>query len=301
MVDITLRQLEHFRAIAEHDTLRDAAAAIRVSDSAIASALDQLERATGLQLCVRRKARGITLTADGRRVAVLAGELLDHAARMQDEIAGLAGVVAGPVAIGCSPGLAPTVVPPLLDRLRERHPAIDLEVVTAASTEIVPRLRRGELDLIITTSAARADDGFESRVLDERTVHAILPADHPLAALDPVPLADLAAEPLVLLDVEESAARVVSLFAPLGLEPIIGTRTGSFELIRSLVARGFGYSLQLQRPWGDRTYEGLPLAVRAIDPPPAPDAVRIIWPERVELTTRARAVVTTAIEALRAE
>lgn len=296
-MDVTLRQLEQFRAIAEHDSLREAAAAIRSSDSAIASALDQLERVTGLQLCVRRKAKGITLTADGRRFAALAADLLDHAERFRDEVDDLAGRIVGPVAIGCSPGLAPTVVPPLLDLLRERFPGIDLELVTAASTEIVPRLRRGELDLIITTSAAREGDGFAAEVLFERTVHAILPADHPLAELDPVPLSALAAEPLVLLDVEESAARVVSLFAPLGLEPAIGTRTGSFELIRSLVARGFGYSLQLQRPWGDRTYEGLPLAVRSIEPAPAPDSVRVIWPERVELTTRSRAVVATAVEA----
>ncbi len=129
-------------------------------------------------------------------------------------------------------------------------------------------------------------------------MHAILPADHPLAADDAVPLAALAGEPLVLLDVEESAARVVELFAPLGLTPRIGFRTGSFELIRSLVARGFGYSLQLQRPWGDRTYEGMPLAVRRIEPSPQPDVVRIAWPERVLLTARAQAVVATAVAAL---
>ena len=301
MADITLRQLEHFRAIAEHDSLREAAAALHVSDSAIASALDQLERSTGLQLCVRRKAKGITLTADGRRVADLATELLDHASRFRDAVADLAGEIAGPVSVGCSPGLAPTVVPPLLDRVRERHPRIELEIVTAASSELVARVRRGQLDLVITSSAPTAEDGLDSAVLFHRTVHAILPADHPLAAADPVPLVALAVLPLVLLDVEESAARVVSLFEPLGLTPVIGSRTGSFELIRSLVARGFGYSLQLQRPWGDRTYEGLPLAVRSIEPAPSPDAVRMVWPDRVVLTTRARAVVDTAVAALEAD
>lgn len=292
-MDVTLRQLEHFRAIAENESLREAAASIRVAESTIASALDQLERTTGVQLCVRRKARGIALTADGRRVAVLASELLDHAQAIRAEISDLAGEVSGPVAIGCTPGLAPTILPPIVAAMRDSHPGVELRLATGTSAEFLPQLRRGEVDLVVLPGGP-VPTGLASAALLETPVHAVLPAGHSLAAAEVVSLHDLADEPLILLDVDESAARVLQLFGPLGIAPEIAFRSTNFELVRSLVARGLGYSLQLQRPWGDRSYEGLPLAVRPLSPAQPGDVIRIAWPAAASLPTRTRAVVESA-------
>lgn len=293
MAEVTLRQLERFRAIAEHGSLRDAAAALRVSESAMAVALDQLEAALGLQLCVRRRALGVALTPDGRRIAELADRLLEEADAFRAGAADLAGAIGGRVALGCANGLAPTLLPPVLARVRAEYPAIELRLVTGATEELLPRLRRGELDLLVLPGGG-VPAGLAAAPLYETAIHALLAADDPLAASDPVPLADLAGAPLILLDVEESAAHVVDLFAPLGLAPTIEIRTTNFELVRSLVARGFGYSLQLQRPWGDHSYEGLPLVARRTAPAPERDVVRLAWPESVALTSRVRAVVDVA-------
>ena len=47
------------------------------------------------------------------------------------------------------------------------------------------------------------------------------------------------------------AKHPLGLFRAEGIEPHIAERTSSFEFLRSLVARGFGYSLLIQRPAGD--------------------------------------------------
>ena len=50
----------------------------------------------------------------------------------------------------------------------------------------------------------------------------------------------------------------------LGIEPVVGFRTENFELVRCLVARGFGYGMLFQRPSIDLTYDGRRLVSRPI-------------------------------------
>ena len=73
-------------------------------------------------------------------------------------------------------------------------------------------------------------------------------------------------------------------------------RTSDFELTRALVARGFGYSILIQRPAVDRSYEGLPLVVREITPDDPSGNVLMIWPRHVRLSDRAAALVAFATE-----
>ncbi|MBN9605356.1 MAG: LysR family transcriptional regulator [Actinomycetales bacterium] len=85
MTRITLRQLEYFRAIAVTGSLSAAAEDRHVSRSTIASALDDLERGLGAQLCVRYKSlvaiarpRARRLNAKARELIRIAIEEIDH-------------------------------------------------------------------------------------------------------------------------------------------------------------------------------------------------------------------------------
>lgn len=65
MADYTLRQLEYFVAAAEAGSITRAAADVHLSQSAMSTALTDLENALDAQLLVRHHAKGITLTAAG--------------------------------------------------------------------------------------------------------------------------------------------------------------------------------------------------------------------------------------------
>ncbi|MEO8328444.1 MAG: LysR family transcriptional regulator, partial [Candidatus Nanopelagicales bacterium] len=72
----TLRQLEYFVAVAEAGTITAAAEQIHLSQSAMSTALADLERVFGVQLLVRHHSRGVTLTPSGEDLLVTARELL---------------------------------------------------------------------------------------------------------------------------------------------------------------------------------------------------------------------------------
>lgn len=58
MINCTLRQLHYFLAVAEAGSISAAATASHISQAAMSLAMDDLERAVGAQLLVRRRARG---------------------------------------------------------------------------------------------------------------------------------------------------------------------------------------------------------------------------------------------------
>lgn len=59
-----------------------------------------------------------------------------------------------------------------------------------------------------------------------------------------------------------------------------------------------GYAVLVQQPAGNQSYEGRPLVVRPIEPPPPPRSipVSIVWPETVRPSQSAAAMVALATE-----
>lgn len=286
----SLRQLTYFVAIAECGTLSAAAKKLFVSESTVASALDGLERDYGVQFCLRRRAHGVAMTPAGRQFADQARELLAKTWELDAELRAAAGELRGPVIIGSTPGIAPSVLPELMARCSNAYAGVDLRFEIGVKEDLLEMLWRGEIDLVVLVGPKVPEDLDLCMLLPWR-VQAILPTAHLLAEQESVLLQELSAEPMILLDAEESTEYTMELFRKAtGAEPHVIYRTPSFELVRSLVARGWGYSLQIQRPAGDVTYEGFPLAVREIRPDVKTEAVSLAWPRGMKLTPQAHAV-----------
>ncbi|MCQ1985661.1 MULTISPECIES: LysR substrate-binding domain-containing protein [unclassified Arthrobacter] len=288
MPKFTLRQLEYFRAVALNGSISAAAEAERVSRSSVAAALDDLESALGSALCIRTKAQGIDLTANGRIILASVETILDDVAELQQLGSGTE--LSGTLTIGCFPSLAPTMIPLLWQDFARDHPKVKLDVVTGSRSELVEKLARGEVDLVLAYNLHEFDS-VESAALYDTCMHAILAPEHPLASQPSVSAADLAEEPLLLMDVPPSADDILGYFSSLGLSPRIGLRSQQFEFIRSLVARGAGYSLFIQRPRTSTSYEGLPVVALRVVPAPPLERAGIGWSSRRRLSRRSRAFI----------
>ncbi|MFC5946857.1 LysR family transcriptional regulator [Pseudonocardia lutea] len=287
----TLRQLAYFVAVAETGSISAAAVNQHVSESAISTALTELERALGSQLCVRRRARGVELTASGRHLVGRAADLLRDAAALSSLAED---PVSGTVSLGCTSGLAPLLLPPIVDACATELSSVRLDLDLRDTQALLAELDSGAVDLAVVSNLQLLAD-VSTHVLLPTPLHVVLHADHRLADAPEVDLRELATEPFILLETSPGAHHALETFARAGVTPDIRYRTTSFELVRSLVGRGLGYSLQVLRPHGDLTYEGLPLAPRPVALPSAGEAVVLAWTPRRRLSPAARAVADLAV------
>jgi DNA-binding transcriptional LysR family regulator len=95
--------------------------------------------------------------------------------------------------------------------------------------------------------------------------YAYVAANHRLAAKRSSKLAQLVEEPFLLLDLPLSRDYFLGLFRQAGLTPQIAGRFPHFDVIRSLVARGEGYSLANARPKNQSSLDGRKLAYLTLE------------------------------------
>lgn len=260
----SLRQLQYFVTVADEGTLSGAAARHHISQSAISLAVNQLERVLGVQLFMRRRSRGIEMTDAARRVLPEARNLLAHAGEVHATARSLGQAVSGVLQVGCFPTLTPFVLPDILRQFQARHPDVTVDLFEGSVAEMTGRLLDGTCEMALMYDLGITDEISRTTLYSVRP-YVLLAADHHLAASAPIPLADLAGEPMVLLDMPPSGEMFRQVLAEGGgVDPDVRFVSTHFESVRSLVASGLGYSILLQRPSAEFTYAGPPLAYREI-------------------------------------
>ncbi|MEU5088470.1 LysR substrate-binding domain-containing protein [Streptomyces sp. NPDC021356] len=291
-VGFTLVQLRYFLVAAERGSMTEASAELHIAQSAVSTAVYNLERDLQVQLFIRRRGRGLTLTPAGERLRQQARDLLARAREIEREARGDGETLSGPVAVGCFVTLAPSYLPPLFSECTRRHPGIEIDVVEAETDQLVRALASGRIDFALTYGLGlSADPELHSETIARAPAYVIVAAGHPLAGQDSVELAELSAEPLVLLDLPHSRDYFRSLVAATGTAPDVRYRTQSYETVRSLVARGLGYSVLNQRPATSQTYGGGEVAeLQLRDGGPALE-VKIATLGGMSQTARSRAVM----------
>jgi DNA-binding transcriptional LysR family regulator len=268
-MQFTLRQLEYFVAAAEAGSITEAALNIPVAQSSVSSAIAQLEAALGVQLFIRHHAQGITPTAEGRQFAERARALLREADGLERFASDLAAELGGTLNLGCLVPLAPLVAPHLAKGFCDRHAAVTMEMMESGQDELVAALRSGQLSVALTYDLD-LDDGIAFAPLATLPPLAIFAADHPLAANPIVTLQELAADRLVLLDLPLSRDYFRALFSAAGVAPTVSHRSVHPEVIRTMVANNFGYSIVNARPNISFALDGRPIVTRSIAGNPRP-------------------------------
>src|SRR5690606_9181527 len=108
--------------------------------SALTLAIDDLERHLGVQLLVRRKGKGVTLTRAGGRLLQRAREVLRSVDALATEASRENSAVTGRLAVGCFTTLTPFVVPALVGRFRPLHTEMELDISVGTAAELYDQL-----------------------------------------------------------------------------------------------------------------------------------------------------------------
>ncbi|MBR0668203.1 LysR family transcriptional regulator [Roseomonas hellenica] len=285
-MSITLRQLRAMVAVARNGSLGRAAALLHLSQPALTVQIRELERALGVRL-FDRGARGAEPTEAGRELAEAFGRILGDLDAVVAGARDVAALRSGLVRVATLPSVGATVLPAVLARLRERSPRIRVAVRDAVAARVGALVKSGAAELGI--AAIDPDPELEASLLFEDRMVAVLPAGHPLEKKRSVPLAALAAVPLVLG--EESSVR--SLFdracAAEGLHVVPAYEATYISTLMGMVRAGLGVGVLPASAVAPRTEPAI--RIRPITDPPIPRRIMLLRRAGRSLSPAAEAFV----------
>lgn len=262
MSELTLRQLEYFTAIADTGSLTAAAERCRVSQAAVSIALAQLERSVGATLVIRRRGRGIALTAEGIAVVAHARVVADEVDRVASVVSHVRGRLSGRLVVGVYRTLSMHTVPALIDWFAQRHPEVELQFVEGSGSYVQEEMLAGRAHVAIVYRAQLGSACVDELVRDARRM-AVMSPEHPLADRPRLDLHLLAEHPAILLDEEPAFQRTLAAFDAVGARPRVPWRSASVQTIQNVVGRGLAYSILMQTT--PHSPEGRPLVFRHLE------------------------------------
>ena len=194
-----MRHLQTFRfieAVMRAGSIRKAADDMNITASALNRRIQRFEEDFGYEI-FERLPRGVRLNP--------AGELLMQHFRAQDsdlrrvlgQVADLSGQRRGHVTVACSQALIPYFLPREIARYREHHPGVTFEVKVRDRAAAERDLSAFDSDLALVFEPMHMVD-FEVLAEARQTIHAIMRADHPLAARPELRLRDCLDYPHIL-------------------------------------------------------------------------------------------------------
>jgi LysR family glycine cleavage system transcriptional activator len=165
-----LKALRAFESAARHLSVKAAAEELCVTPGAVSQLVRQLEDHLGVQL-FERVNRGILLTEAGRDYLPPVRNAFRQIAQATQRLA--ASVDSGTLTLSVTPFFASAWLMPRLQRFRDRHPAIDLHIVT--STALADFSRDG-VDVAVRHGAGRYPGLRSYRVASVEIVPVAAPA-----------------------------------------------------------------------------------------------------------------------------
>jgi DNA-binding transcriptional LysR family regulator len=233
--------LRAFVAVADDLHFGHAALRLGISQPQVSRRVRSLEAALGVELFVRT-ARRTTLTDAGEVLLLEAREALAGLDRLRARARTVRSGPAGRVAVGFLWSTLSAFLPPLVAAAADQRREVELAVSQLSFLEILPALRRGDVDLVIGRSLRAETDIIEETLRWEPSVLAI-PEGHRFAEQDAVRFEQIDREPMVAFhralvpsayDASLAAAR------ERGVEPNIVQHVRSAGEALALVSAGRG-------------------------------------------------------------
>ncbi|RZI40519.1 LysR family transcriptional regulator [Herbaspirillum sp. HC18] len=144
-MNVTLKQIRAFLAVAEHGTFSRAAFALHISQPALTRLVQELESSIELKL-VERAPNGTRLTADGEDFRPLASQLVRGIEESLKDLRQRSKGIRGTVTVAVGTAFATAIMPALISHCRKMHPGIKVVIRDDNSVGIVQRVADGQAD-----------------------------------------------------------------------------------------------------------------------------------------------------------
>ena len=286
-MNIELRHLRYFIAVAEELHFGHAAARLNISQPPLSQQIQILEQQIGARLFARTN-RSVSLTEAGRQFLADSRQILSQVDDAAARAARLHHGETGELRIGFTSS-APFIkaVSDTLSTFRRRYPDVHIQTRETNTREQIVPLNEGALDLGLMRNTQLQDTLAWERVLREPLL-AMVPRDHPLASQPRVSLRELAREPFVFFDPHVGTGLyddILGLMRRYDLTPAITQEVGEAMTIIGLVAAGLGVSIL---PASFRRVQLLEMCWLPIEEQDAVSEMWLVWSKHHEQGQAAR-------------
>lgn len=243
-MEVTLRQLRGFAAVARTGGFTPAAKSLNVTQSALSGLIKELESQLGLRL-INRSTRHIELTEVGNEFHGVVVRLLRELDDALDHIDDVKQLRRGVVRIAVPQLMASTLMPKILSDFGKQYPDVEIYLTDCAVEDLIGIVASGSVDIGI--GPQRSDSAMlTSEPFISPPFIAVFPPAHPLASMTQVRWSDLTRYPLVALQGQFADQLQHDLFGAGDLEKIqVRHEVAFMSTALSLVHAGIGVSLCL--------------------------------------------------------
>lgn len=241
-MNITLRQLRAFIAVARTGSFTLAAESLFVTQSALSGLIKELEQSLGVRL-FDRSTRRIQLSDVGHGIYPLIDKILLDLDGVLDEVANLKALKTGVVRVAAPQLMACTLLPEVIAAFGKDYPNVHIRLIDCAVESVASRVFSGEVDFGLGPERDPNSD-IDATLLFELPFHAVFPPGHALAARERIQWADLVDYPLITLQgqfTERLSVDLHNAMRELDLAP--HTTVTFMSTALSMVAAGLGVTI----------------------------------------------------------
>lgn len=241
-MNISLRQLRAFLAVAKLRHFRRAADSLHLTQPAVSRHIAELESELEVKL-FDRNTREVVPTEAGRYL---------HSAieRVLDELEGVLAHVHsenerrhGKVRVASVPTLSANLMPSCIAACAQRYPELTVQLHDQVQALVLESVRGGEVDFGVTVEPADAE-AFDSEIIMHDTFVLVCRRDHVLASRAQVPWKKLKGQPLVLLDYASGSRRLIDRQLDHHvIDALVVQQTGHTQTAFSMVDAGLGITI----------------------------------------------------------
>lgn len=240
-----LRQLVYIHEVARNNlNITAAAENLHTSQPGVSKQIRLLEEELGVQIFARNGKHLDRVTTAGEQVLSATQRLLHEADNVRRAAADFQDAQAGDLSIATTHTQARYALPATIQSFKARYPDVSLHLHQGAPAQISGWAAAGEVDFAIATEAL---EHFEELIMLpcyhwNRCV--LVPPQHPLADIEQVRLADIAAHPLVTYTFGFTGRSTLDrAFAGQGLSPNVVLTAVDADVIKTYVRLGLGVGI----------------------------------------------------------
>jgi DNA-binding transcriptional LysR family regulator len=196
-MNVTLRQLRAFVAVARTGSFTLAAESLFVTQSALSGLIKELEHALGLQV-INRSTRRINLSDVGRELYPLLDKLINDLDTVLEGVTDLKALRTGSIRIAAPQLMASTLLPEVIAAYSAEYPEIRIKLVDCVVESVMSRVFSGEVDFGVGPERDQNSD-IRATTLFELPFMAVFPPGHPLGQLPVIRWSDVVDYPFISL------------------------------------------------------------------------------------------------------